>query len=114
MSKTKNPFDKFAINNKVEFIKALDAEVTYRPLTKAEADKFNARLIGDYKGKGEMEVDLIEANKINMEKVALCLVDPKLSLADIKGYGDGINEAINEIVALIDGRTEDETDPEGN
>ena len=114
MAKT-NPFDIFAVNNKTAFIKSLDREVTFRPLTKKESDAFNARLLGEYSGQGDINIDLAEANKINMEKVALCLVDPKITVEEMLGYGDGINEFINEVVALIDNRkVEEETEEEGN
>lgn len=116
MSKTtKNPFDIFAINNRTEFITALGQEVTFRPLTKKEADEFNVRLLKDYRGdESNMNIDLAEANRINMEKVALCLVEPKLTIEEIEAYGAGISDAINEIVAFIDGRSDDNEEEGGN
>ena len=110
----KNPFDKFAIHERTEYIKALDAEVTFRPLTKKEADAFSVRLLKNYNGSDDMNIDLEEANKINMEKVALCLIEPKLTVNDMLQYGSEISDAINEIAALIDGRsvdTESDTEP---
>ena len=109
----KNPFDIYAIHNRTEFIKALGQEVTFRPLTKKESDEFNVRLLKDYKGEGEMNIDLAEANKINMEKVALCLIEPKITVEEMEQYGDGINEAINEIAALIDNRSDDNEGDDG-
>ena len=108
---TKNPFDIFALTDQTVFIEALDSEVTFRPLTKKESDKFNQRLLSNYDGKGDPKIDLVEANKINSEKVVLCLIKPKITLEEINGYGNAIDKALQEIVKAIDGRgDEEETD----
>ena len=113
MSKKINPFDIFAINNRTEFIKALNTEVTFRPLTKKESDEFNTKLLGDYSGEGEVNIDLKLANKINMQKVANCLIEPKITIEEMNAYGSGINDAINEIVGYIDNRKNEDDDEEG-
>ena len=110
----KNIFDIFAINNQTVFIEALGTEVTFRPLTKKVSDAFNKRLLGDYNGKGDVTIDLQEANKINSEKVALCLVgEDTITVDEINAYGNGIDKAIAEIVKHIDGREDDDDDKDG-
>ena len=107
----KNIFDVFAVANQTVFIEALGSEVTFRPITKKESDAYTKRLLGDYDGKGDPIIDIGEANKINSEKVAKCLIDPKITVDELNAYGTGIDKAIAEIVKHIDGRAdEDEAD----
>lgn len=108
----KNPFDLFTLGEQTAFIDALEAEVTFRSLTMSESDAFNKRLLGNYDGKGDPTIDIAEATKINYEKVALCLVSPKMSIADLKALPVTATKAISEIVKAIDGREEDDADEE--
>ena len=106
----KNPFSVFKITEQKIFIEALDAEVTFRPLTMAEADAFNKRLLGDYDGKGDPKIDLNAATMINYEKVAACLVDPKMTIQNLKALPVTASKAIAEIVKAIDGREDEPED----
>ena len=115
----KNPFSIFSINNQTVHIEALEADVTIRPLTMAESDAYNKRLLGKYDGKGDPTIDLNVATAINYEKVAMCLVEPKMSIPDLKALPTTATKAIGEIVKAIDGRVDEESDededtPEGN
>ena len=103
MATKTNPFAKFAVGEKKAHIKSLDAEITYRPLTMVEADTFNSRLIKDYDDEGKVSFDYDEATEIKYEKVALCLIEPKMTVEDLKALGGGALEAITEINNLIDG-----------
>ena len=103
MAKT-NPFDLFKLGTQKVFIEALEADIEFRSLTMAESDAFNKRLLGDYTGKGDPQIDLAEATKINYEKVALCMSEPAMSIADLKALPVTASKAINEIVKAIDGR----------
>ena len=112
-----NAFAMFAaVENKTAVIKALGgATITYRDLTMNEADAFSQRLIKSYgKDGGAPEIDYDEANKIKYEKVALILIEPKMSVDDLKKLSVHALEAINEISALVDPETKDETDKKGN
>ena len=114
MPKTFNPFDAYAVAERKVVIKALDNyEVTIKDLSIAEADAFNKRLLKDYTGKGDPIIDLEEATKINKEKVAKCLIEPKMTVAEIDALGTRGAKAIAEIVKEIDGKDE-ATDEEGN
>lgn len=105
MAKTFNPFDAFAVTERKVVIEALDNyEVTLKDLTIAEADGYNKRLLKDYTGKGDPVIDLEEATKINYEKVAKALIDPKMTVAQLQALGTQGSKAITEIVKAIDGK----------
>lgn len=113
-NKTFNPFDAYAPTEEVVFIEAFGSEITLRDLTMAESDAFNKRLLKGYTGKGDPEIDMIEATKINYEKVALCLIKPQpMTVAELQALGNKAQKAITEIVKHIDGRDEEEEE-EGN
>ena len=117
MAKTdfSNAFAKFANHEvKVATIKALDdAEIKYRELTMAENDAFTKRLIKDFGKDGkDAEIDFNEANEIKYDKVALMLVDPALTVDELKALPSSAIDAINEINAL--GETDTGVDDKGN
>ena len=109
-----NPFDMYVRETEVVFIEALNAEVTLQSLTMAENDAFTARLFKNYKNKDEMNIDMAEATKINYEKVSLALVQPKMTVNQLKALSTKATDAIAEIVKHIDGREDDEEAEEGN
>ena len=111
MAKTNNPFSLFSLGEQTVFIEAFDAEIKFRPLTMAESDAFNKRLLGNYDGKGDPKIDLAEATKINYEKIALCLLAPAMTVVDLQALPVTASKAITEIVKAIDGR-EDEPEVE--
>jgi len=109
-------FAKFANNEvKVAKIAALDgAEIKYRELTMTENDAFTNRLIKDVDKNGDPEIDFKEANEIKYEKAAMILVEPKMTVKELKALPASASEAINEINALIDAQKDDVATPEGN
>jgi len=111
-----NAFAKFANHEvKTAMIKALGAEIKYRDLTMAEVDVFSKRMI---KGYGEdnrtPEIDFDEATEIKYEKVAMIMIEPKMTVEQLKALPAAAIEAINEINALVDGDNEDGIDEKGN
>ena len=117
MKKT-NPFAIFSDTQKTAFIKAFDAEITYRELTMAEADMFNKRLVKDYKpGSGEPNINMDEVTLVAYEKIAMCMIEPVMTVEELQGLGASASKTIQEIGKLIDGRqalVDDELDEEGN
>jgi len=109
-------FAKFANNEvKTAKIEALDgAEIKYRDLTMSENDAFTNRLIKGVDKQGEAEIDYAEANEIKYEKAAMILVEPKMTVEELKALPASAAEAINEINALIDAQKDDVATPEGN
>ncbi len=115
MSKTTfNPFDQYRAGvEKVAHIKAFDADITYRELTMKEADAFNKRLLKGYKGKGDPNIDMDEATKIAYEKLAMCLIEPKMTIEDLQNMGVSASPAINEIAKLLEGKQEEMIEEDG-
>ena len=110
-------FAKFANHEvKTATIKALDnAEIQYRELTMAEVDTFSKRLIKGYGEDGKTpEIDFDEANEIKYEKVAMILIQPKMTVEELKALPASAVEAINEINALVDGEDAEGVDEKGN
>ena len=109
-------FAKFANNEvKTAKIKALDnAEIKYRELTMAENDAFTNRLIKDVTKDGEAEIDFKEANEIKYEKAAMILVEPTMTVKELKALPASTSEAINEINALVEAQKDDIAGSEGN
>lgn len=115
MAKITNPFEIYKISEKVVHIKELNADIKLRDLTMKEADEFSKRLLKNYTGKGEPTFDMNEATEINYEKVALAMIEPKMTVAELKALPSTAYKAINEIIKYIDGReNEDEESTGGN
>jgi hypothetical protein len=111
----KNPFDIFRTEiEKTAHVEALDGDIKYRELTMGEADAFNKRLLKDYTGSGEPTIDMAEATRIGYEKIELCLIEPKMTVPQLQKLPASASKAINEIIRLIDGTTEEVVDEEGN
>ncbi len=114
MAKTyTNPFDMFGGNEvKRAVIEALGgAEISYRELSMLESDGFSKRLVKSYGEDGRTpELDFDAATEIKYEKASLVLVDPKMTVEQLKALSAHAVGAINEINALVD----PEVDEEGN
>ena len=111
---TKNPFLKYKTKTQKAFIKALDAEITYRDLTMAEKDDFNMRMMKDSVGGAEPELDFEALSEMKYEKASAILVQPKMSVDELKALSSNALPAIAEINSLVSD-TEDEptVDEEG-
>ncbi len=111
-TKKTNPFDKFTnVGTSKVFIKSLDYEIEYRPLTMAEDDAFNLRLL---KGATQTnkQMNMEEASEIKYEKLALMLVDPVVTVEQLKGLQNA-GKVIVEILKEIEPE-DDLIDNEGN
>ena len=111
-----NPFSKFTEHTTLTAtIKALGADIKYRELTMDEADQFNIRLMGEERGIGqERSFNMKDATEIAYEKIALCLIEPAMSIDDLKALPASASAAINEISKLIEGQVDEMSDKEGN
>lgn len=97
-------FDKFKTQTKKVAIKALDnQEVTIRELTVQESNDFYKKIVGEPKADGSMQFNYKEIFTIKLEKVACAMVEPKMSLDELKALSEGATEAINEISEAIEG-----------
>jgi hypothetical protein len=116
MAKTGNPFDMFKSGEvKTAKIEALGgAEIKYRELTMAESDAFAKRLVKDYGTDGSSPViDFDAANEIKYEKAATILVDPPMTVEQLKQLSGSAMAAITEINNLVE-KGDDMVDEAGN
>lgn len=115
MSKNTNVFAKFQ-NQEVLVgkVNTLDgAEVKYRRLTMLEQDTFQKKYIDGFNSDGKPNVNFDAMSDTKYERVSLCLIEPKMSVEDLKNLSSDATPAINEIDNLISG-VSDLVDDEGN
>mgnify|MGYP006899555853 CR=1 FL=1 len=97
-------FDKFSLKTKKVKIKALDGkEVTIQELTIAQANEFYKRIVKGFGADGKAEINYSELGDIKIEKVAIGLVEPKISFSELKSLSNQAMPAIDEIAEAIDG-----------
>lgn len=96
-------FSKFKSETKVVKVKALGGEeVTIREMSYKESVDFSKRL---FKGMGDDGQPIFEPSEflsIKAEKVASCMVEPKMSIKELLALPASAGEAINEIAEAID------------
>jgi hypothetical protein len=112
-----NPFDAILkeASAKKAVVKSLgDYEVTYREITRGEEDEFSKRYIkGVDPETGKPDVDINAFSEARYEKVASCLIDPVVTVDQLKKMpASKANEIINEIMNLIE-PSEEVIDEEG-
>ena len=106
---TKNPFAIFPTDTKKAVIEALEgAEIEYRELTMAEEDKFQKMLIKGFDAEGNPELDTDSYMDIKYAKVSTCLINPEMSVAELKALPNSASKAISEILTVITGRSEED------
>ena len=103
-----NPFGRFKVRTKKVKIKALEnAEVTVQELSVAQSTDFYKRVIKGFDEEGEAELNYSELADIKLEKVAAGMIEPYMSLEELKGLANGANKAVDEISIAIDGFEEE-------
>lgn len=96
-------FARFLTKTKVIKVKALDnAEVTIRELTVQESNDYYKKLVSESSTDGKINFNYKEIFTIKLEKVASCMVEPKMSIDELKALSEGASEAINEIADAVD------------
>ncbi len=108
----KNPFEVYVPKTRTIKVKALGgAEVKVRPLTLEESIAFQREMV---KGVGPDGKPILNADKIydvRLERVAAVLVEPKMTIDDLKKLSA---EAMDAIVEIDDAIREKGTDDSGN
>ena len=97
-----NPFAKFSLKTKKVKIKALDAEVEIQELTYAQSVEFSKRIINGFDENGKADLNYDELADIKIEKVSLGLVEPTMSIDELKKLSTQATKAIDEIAEAID------------
>jgi hypothetical protein len=90
-------------------------KIKYRELTMIEADQFTKRLVKGYDSEGKPELDMEGLTESKYEKAALCLIEPTVTVEELKGFDGSFADVLTEINTLIDGKEiADEDEDEGN
>ena len=117
MAKSKvNPFNKYITVEKKAVIKELDGyEITYREPTYEEAENYQKSIVDGYDDEGNPKLDMDKVNDVRLERVCDCLIDPAMTMEDLKALGASSIDAILAIDAVISGRESEESimDEEG-
>ena len=90
-------------------------KIKYRELTMIEADGFTKKLVKGYDADGKPELDMDGLTEAKYEKAAMCLIDPAVTVEELKGFDGSFADVLTEINTLIDGKEiEDEDIESGN
>lgn len=96
-------FNKFQTEVKKVKIKALDnAEISIREQSVSEVNDFYKKVVKNVDKSGKPEVDINAMMDVRLEKVAACMVEPKMTVDELKALSSKANDAINEIAEEID------------
>lgn len=93
-----NPFDKFKTKTKKVSIKSLGCDVTIKEPTVDETQSFYAAL-----AKEDGTFDVAKLFDAKIQKIADCMIEPKMTVEELKALSNEASEALNEIYEIIDG-----------
>ncbi len=102
MSKV-NPFDQFAVSVTPHFIEALNAEITLRDLTYSESEDFLKKVINGEDDKGEPVIDMEALADTLLEKISLVMVEPEMTVQQLRDLGVNSRAALAEIGRIVEG-----------
>ena len=109
--KKNNPFGMYDLETKTAVIKAFNgAEIQYRELTMEENDTFQKVMIKGFDKDGQPELDVDKYAEVKYLKVATGLIEPKMSVEELKALPKSAAAAIGEILDLIAGKDDDDED----
>ena len=109
-----NPFGKFKTKTKKVKIEALDgATVTIQELTVAQSTDFYKRVVKGFitdpiTKEAKADLDYNELADIKLEKVSASMLEPYMSLEQLKELSSVASPAIEEIAIAIDNFGEEE------
>ena len=103
-----NPFDIYEIKTKKAVIKALgNAEIEYKEFTMEESDTFQKMVVKGLDDNGKPIPDMDKYVDVKYYKVATALVNPPMTVEQLKKLPKKAAEAIDEILALVEPNGED-------
>ena len=85
-------------------------KIKYRELTMIENDDFTKKLVKGYDSDGKPELNMEGMTESKYEKAALCLIDPKVTIEELKGFDSSFSAVLGEINNLIEGKDAEEED----
>lgn len=110
--KQDNPFHKYApTGTHKAFIKSLNYEIEFRKLTMAEDDEYNLAMMKGV-NREDQTINVEAASEIKYQKIAKQLIDPKVTVKDLKSMEIEGSEAIVEVLQAIEGKKR--VDDKGN
>ena len=98
-----NPFNKYDTQEADHYIEAMDATITLRELTYAEAEEFMQKAIKGEDENGEPIIDLDAITAAMLEKISLTLVNPKMTVEQLSKLSISARGAFLEITKIIEG-----------
>ena len=110
-----NIFSKFVTETKTERIEALNgATITLKQPTIAQTNEFSRNIFNGKDANGEPIIDYGKVFTANLTKISVCMVEPKMTVEELKGLSSSADKAIAEIISSIDNWDGEELDAEGN
>jgi len=97
-----NPFDQYTIKAAEYEIKSLGATVTLRKLSLEQSQSFIDKSIKGVDKDDNPIIDVKAIQESNFHKVSLGLVDPKMTVKQLKELGVGARDVIKEILDIVD------------
>jgi len=97
-----NPFDQYLITPKEYEIKSLGATVTLRKLSLEQSQSFLDKSVKGMDKDDNPIIDLAGIREGNFEKVSLALVEPKMTIKQLKSLGSGAKDVMAELLDIID------------
>jgi hypothetical protein len=98
-----NPFGKFTLKTKEIEVKALDgAKVTIQELSVGKSNEYYGRLFSSLDSEGKPVLNTSAIIDIKLEKVSEAMIDPKMTVEELKELSAQAGDAINEISDAID------------
>lgn len=114
MSITKKDFlSNFALSQKTVHLNSINADVVIRNFTAEENDKFTEFMVTGLNKQGEPEIDLGKSMQLKYMKISAALIEPKIKEKELKEMY-GAKDFIEEMMEIIDGKSEEKYDEEGN
>lgn len=110
MSKV-NPFLQFTPKTETIVVKSLgNAEVTVRQLSQGEGSEISKGVFEGLDAKGEPVINVEKAIEAKFERVAAMLVEPAMTVDELKGLTSDVMPVIDEILTLTTSKTEEGND----
>ena len=97
-----NPFDKYKIQVVDHYIESLGATVKLRELTLKQSQEFMDKAVKGVDKDDNPIVDVKAIQEARFGKVSAALVEPAMSVAQLKALGTKAKEAIAEILNIVD------------
>ncbi len=98
-----NPFLQFKTETKEVQIEALNgATISLQQPTISQTSDFSRGIFDGKNEDGTPKLDYGKVFEANLIKISVCMVEPKMSVEDLRGLSSSADKAIAEIISSID------------